>query len=416
MTALRTRRPASLSPIRPAALGAATTAAALLLGLAPAAAATPATTAAPLPAPRFLPTPPDTAWSLVWGLGRDGAVVGEYYRNTPGGIGPHAIRWHPDHLGYTDLAALPGDLSSRPAGFDDTGTVVGASYRALGDNHPVRWAPDGTPTALELPAGARGGGASAVNNTGVVVGGWYDAVYQSKPLKWQADGTRVDLPVLPGDTMGSAVSVTNAGVVAGTSERRLADGRYEETPVLWNPAGAVTALPLPPGVDGARVARMTDGGVVLGQGRRAGGTEFDRVLVWTPDGTVRDAGTGRTRAVNSAGTVVGAAFDAARSTLAARWNPDGTRTLLDDPAGRQSEAMAVNSAGTAVGVAQGPDWNRTTALLWRPDGTAVPLPPSPLGPYADAKFINDDGVVAGTAVELDAAGEPVSSRPVVWTR
>ncbi|MFE4361153.1 hypothetical protein [Kitasatospora sp. NPDC056800] len=396
---------------RTAALAAAATAAALLLGPIPAAAAAPAHY---LASPQFLPTPPDTAYSTVWGLSRDGAVVGEYFAKTPGQSGPRAIRWSPDHLGYTVLAPLPGDLSSRPSGYNDTGTVVGLSFVSLSDNHPVRWAPDGTPTALELPAGVRGGGAFAVNDAGVVVGGSYDEVYQPKPLKWRADGTRVDLPLLPGDTMGSTTSVTNAGIVAGISKRRLGNGDYQETPVLWSPTDTVTALPLPPGVDGARVDRMTDDGVVLGHGRRAGGTEFDRVLVWTADGTVRDAGYGRTRAVNSAGTVVGATFDAAHSTFAARWNPDGSQTLLGGPAGRQSEAMAVNSAGTAVGSAQGPDWTRSTALLWQPDGTTVTLPPSPLSPYTEARYINDAGLVAGHAVELNAAGQPVASHPVVW--
>ncbi|MFE4973960.1 hypothetical protein ACFRAR_17855 [Kitasatospora sp. NPDC056651] len=414
MTGSRTRRPA--------ALASAATAAALVLGAAPTATAAPAapstSTSTSLPAPRFLPTPPNTAYSLVWGLSRDGSVIGEYHPNVPGQSAPHAIRWHPDHLGYTTLAALPGDLSAHPSGINDTGTVIGASSRSLADNHPIRWAPDGTPTPLPLPAGVLGGNAQGINNAGVVVGGAYDYAYRSMPVKWQPDGTRVDLPPLPGDDAGDAVSVSDAGVIAGTSERRLADGHYKETPVLWSPSGAVSALPLPPGVDGARVVRMSHNGVVLGQGRRVGDGEyeFDRVLVWTPDGAVRDAGYGRARAVNSAGTAVGAAFDANRSTFAARWNRHGAQTLLDGPAGRQSEAMAVNSTGTAVGDVQGPDWNRTTALLWRPDGTAVPLPPSPLSPYAHASFINDAGVVAGIAVELDAAGEPVAARPVVWTR
>ncbi|GAA2985761.1 hypothetical protein GCM10010519_20050 [Streptomyces lactacystinicus] len=412
-TGSRPARPAALAAA--AALVATAASAALLLGPVPTAtAATAAAPATPLPAPRFLPEPPGTAYSLARGLSRDGAVVGEYYSDVSGQFTPRAVRWHPDHLGYTVLAPLTGDLSSRPAGLNGTGTVVGASYRTMSDNHPVRWAPDGTATALALPAGVRGGSASSVNDAGVVAGGSYDDTYRSKPLKWQADGTRVDLPLLPGDTAGSTAAVTNAGVVAGTSERSLGDGRSQETPVLWSPAGAVSALPLPPGLDGARVDGMTDDGVVLGHGRRTGGTEFDRVLVWTPGGAVRDAGYGRTRAVNSAGTVVGATFDAHRSAFAARWNPDGTQTLLGGPAGRQSEAMAVNGAGTAVGEAQGPDWNRTTALLWRPDGTVVPLPPSPLSPYAQALFVNDAGVVAGNAVALDAAGEPVAAHVIAW--
>ncbi|MFJ3220258.1 hypothetical protein ACIPLC_30600 [Kitasatospora sp. NPDC086801] len=410
--------PRSRTP-RLAALAAAATAVALLLGPAPLAAADQGVRSQSLPAPQllpvpqFLPIPPDAVSSMVWGLNRDGAVVGEYYPNAPAQAAPRAIRWHPDHLGYTTLAPLPGDQSSRPHGFNDADTVVGVSFQTLSDNHPVRWAPDGTPTALELPPGVRGGGAQGINNAGVVIGGAYDWNYRPTPLKWQPDGTRVALPLLPGDDSGSTSSVNNAGIIAGTSERRLS-GDSQEHPVLWSPTGAVTALPLPTGIAGARVDEMTDGGVVLGHGRKAGSAEFDRVLVWAPDGTVRDAGYGRTRAVNDAGTAVGAAFDATHSQHAARWDPDGTQTLLGDPAGKQSEAMAVNGTGTAVGEAQGPDWTRSTALLWKPDGTAVPLPPSPLSPYAQAGFINDDGVIAGNAVELDAAGQPVAGHAVVW--
>ncbi|MFJ8229880.1 hypothetical protein ACIQ9E_07960 [Streptomyces sp. NPDC094448] len=386
----------------------------LLPGSAPVAMADPEG-AGRLPASRLLPMPPGGLHSFVRGLNSSGTIVGDYY--AAGSDGPLAIRWNAGRPGYTPLAPLPGDRFSRATALSDRGWAVGLSYHSLPDTRPVRWTPGAAPTRLPLPAGSRVGSASAVNNSGVAVGDAAGENDRSRPLRWRSDGSRTDLPVLPGDDSGTATSVNNAGTAVGWTERR--DGTTGPAhPVRWNAAGAVSALPLPAGFAGARTSRITDNGVILGHGRLAGSTEYDRVLVWAADGTVRDAGRGRGYAVNRAGTAVGASLEENPYGDTARWNADGTRTVLANPAEAAGEVLAVNNRGTAVGYAWPPAGNPALdkALLWKPDGTVVPLPPTPLGPYAAAFAVNDAGVVAGFAVGTDGAGSATTWRATVWKR
>ncbi|MFJ6775892.1 hypothetical protein ACIQOV_33870 [Kitasatospora sp. NPDC091257] len=398
--------------LRRAAPAAAAAAVALLLGPVPTAAA--ADPGAPLPTPHLLPLPANAApLSSVYDLNNAGDILGETYLNIPNRFAPRALRWNAHRSGVTTLEPLPGEVATRPGSLNAAGVAVGVSFATLTDNHPVRWAADGTPTALELPAGARGGSASRINNAGVVIGGWYDSGYRSKPLKWQADGTRVDLPLLPGDGTGSASFINDAGFVIGWSSGSVG-GESRTRTVVWSPSGDVTALPLPPGIDAAGVVRITNDGVILGQGRRAGGTEFDRVVAWDANGTARDVAYGRLSSVNNANTIAGTTFGADRSEHAARWTLDGTLTLLDAPAGRQAWASTINAAGTTVGFAEGPTPYRRTPVLWRPDGTAVPLPPSSLGPYARALLVNESGVIAGDATWYDAPNAQDLPRAMIW--
>ncbi|MFC5152171.1 hypothetical protein [Streptomyces amakusaensis] len=364
---------------------------------------------------RLLPIPPGGLHSFVKGLNSGGTVVGEYY--VEGSDGPLAIRWNANRPGYTRLAPLPGERFSRATALSDRGWAVGTSYNSLPDSAPVRWAPDATPTRLTLPDGARSGNAVAVNNAGVAVGDASGENSRSHPLRWRSDGSRTDLPVLPGDDSGTATSVNNAGTAVGWTEKR--DGTDGPAhPVRWNTAGVASALPLPAGFAGARTSQITDNGVIFGHGRLAGSTSYDRVLVWAADGTVRDAGRGRGYDVNRAGTAVGASLKDNPNGDPARWNADGTRTVLANPAEAAGEVLSINNRGTAVGYAWPPAGNPALdkALLWKPDGTVVPLPPSPLGPYAAAFAINDAGVIAGFAVGTDGAGNATTWRATVWKR
>ncbi|MEV3873467.1 hypothetical protein [Streptomyces sp. NPDC049906] len=384
----------------------------LLLGSAPVAVAE--SSERPLTS-RLLPIPPGGLHSFVKDLNARGTIVGEYY--TEGSTGPLAIRWNARRPGYTRLAPLPGQQFSTATALSDRGWAVGLSYDDLADSHPVRWTPGAAPTRLTLPDRARGGKASAVNDSGTVAGEASAGNDRSLPLRWQPDGSRTDLPVLPGDDSGTAKSINNAGTAVGWTEKR--DGTDAPAhPVRWNAAGAVSALPLPAGFVGARTSRITDNGVVLGHGRLAGSTTYDRVLVWAADGTVRDAGPGRGYDVNRAGTAVGASLEDDPNGDTARWNADGTRTVLPNPAEAAGEVLAINNRGAAVGYAWPPAGNPALdkALLWKPDGTVVPLPPSPLGPYAAAFAINDAGVIAGFAVGTDGADKATTWRATVWKR
>ncbi|MFD5552502.1 hypothetical protein ACFWIA_01535 [Streptomyces sp. NPDC127068] len=403
MARFRVRRPASL---------AAAATALLLLGSAPTAVAEPSEGKL---TSGLLPIPPGGIHSFVKGLNSSGTVVGDYY--VQGSDGPLAIRWNAGRPGYTRLAPLPGEQFSRTTALSDRGWVVGLSYNTQPNSHPVRWRPGGTPTRLTLPGGSSNGNASAVNNSGVAVGDASVANNRSQPLRWQSDGSRTELPVLPGDDSGTATSINRSGTAVGWTEKR--DGTDGPAhPVRWNAAGVASALPLPAGIVGARTSQITDNGVVFGHGRLAGSTAYDRVLVWAADGTVRDAGRGRGYDVNRAGTAVGASLEDNPNGDTARWNADGTRTVLDNPAEAAGEVLSINNRGAAVGYAWPPAGNPALdkALLWKPDGTVVPLPPSSLGPYAAAFAINDAGVIAGFSVGTDGAGNATTWRATVWKR
>ncbi|MEU5398115.1 hypothetical protein ABZ348_02265 [Streptomyces sp. NPDC005963] len=397
---------------RSATLAATTATALLLLGSAPVAVAEPSEL---LPTSQLLPIPPGGIHSFVRGLNSSGTVVGEYY--VEGSDGPLAIRWNADRPGYTRLAPLPGEQFSRTTALSDRGWAVGVSYNTQPNANPVRWTPGATPKRLPLPDGSRGGNASAVNNSGVVVGDASEENNRTHPLRWQSNGSRIDLPVLPGDNSGTATSINNAGTAVGWTEKRDGTGGPAH-PVRWNAAGAVSALPLPAGFVGARTSQITDNGVILGHGRLAGSAEYDRVLVWAADGTVRNAGRGRGYDVNRAGTAVGASLDDNPNGDTARWNANGTRTVLPNPAEAAGEVLAINNRGAAVGYAWPPAGNPALdkALLWKPNGKVVPLPPSPLGPYAAAFAINDAGVIAGFSVGTDGAGNATTWRATVWKR
>lgn len=395
---------------RRATLAAAAATALLLAGPAPVAVAAPAERQ---PTSRLLPIPSGGIHSFVKGLNNSGTIIGEYYLE--GSTGPLAIQWNAGRPGYTRLAPLPGERFSRTTSLSDRGWVVGLSYDAVPHTHPVRWTPGGTPKRLALPGGSVGGNASAVNNAGAAVGDAQKQDGSSLPLRWQADGNRTDLPVLPGDDSGTATSINQAGTAVGWTEQRDGTGGPAH-PVRWNAAGAVSALPLPAGFAGARTSRITDSGVVLGHGRPAGSTEYDHVLVWAADGTVRDLGRGRGYDVNLAGTAAGASLTDDPNGDPARWSANGTRTVLANPVEAAGEVLAVNNRGTAVGYAWPPAGNPALdkALLWKPDGTVVQLPPSSLGPYAAAFAINDAGVIAGFSVGTDGAGTATTWRATVW--
>ncbi|MGX2993406.1 hypothetical protein JNUCC64_03780 [Streptomyces sp. JNUCC 64] len=396
---------------RPVHLAAATATALLLLGSAPMAVAEPADAQLDV---RLLPIPQGGLHSFVKGLNSGGTIVGEYYAE--GSTGPLGIKWNAERPGYTRLAPLPGDQFSTATALSDRGWSAGLSYDTLPESHPVRWTPGATAQRLALPAGARGGKAAAVNNSGVVVGEASGADGRSQPLRWKSQGDLTELPVPSGDNSGTVTSLNNAGTAVGWTEKRDANGGGTAHPVRWNAAGAVRELPLPAGVDGARTSQITDNGVILGVGRRAGSTAYDRILVWAADGTVRDAGRGRGYDVNRAGTAVGASLDDDPNGVTARWNADGTRTVLPNPAEAAGEVLGINNRGTAVGYAWPPAGNPALdkALLWKPDGTVVPLPPSSLGPYAAAFAVNDDGVVSGFSVGTDGAGNATTWRATVW--
>ncbi|MFE4973961.1 hypothetical protein ACFRAR_17860 [Kitasatospora sp. NPDC056651] len=120
--------------------------------------------------------------------------------------------------------------------------------------------------------------------------------------------------------------------------------------------------------------------------------------------------------LNEAGDILGETCLNIPGTFAPRalrWNAHRAGVTTLEPLPGENATRPISS--TVVGFADGPSPRRTTPLLWRPDGTAVPLPPSSLGPCARALSVNGSGVIVGEATWYDASNTQDLPRAMVWT-
>ncbi|WP_033429453.1 hypothetical protein [Saccharothrix syringae] len=353
----------------------------------------------------------------------------------------------------TDLGALPGDLYSYPDGLNEAGTVIGQSFSGLPnrDNtreRAVRWSPDGTITALPIPADIPHPHSTPVdiNESGSITGFTSDVpgigVYRA--LRWAPDGTVTELEPLPGDTQANPRGIAEDGTVAGYSQGPTGVRRA----VKWAPDGTVTRLAPLPGETDSLPSLVNDNGTVVG---RVSTNNRQYAVRWNRDGTVTDitahvaspsaingagavSGWGRdrhgfrldpdgtavdlgldadTRAIGTDGTTVGCYYHGPHQKTAAKWAPDGTATALEHlPGDTNGWAFDINDAGTAVG--------RTSRFLnvssevgqaakWAPDGTVTALGALPGATRSGAYHINSAGTVAGSS--HTSSGE---EHAVVW--
>jgi len=231
-----------------------------------------------------LPLPDREPMALVTGANPTAEyIVGRTY---PRSGGYQAVIWHG---GTVKKVMLPGDLEESLTDVNSTGTAVGWSYSAKGQepyvyqggkvsklpgvergfanaisdtgaivgvdeeiDAPVLWSsPTAQPKRLPLPAGTPGGSAAAIDEDGTVVGAAGDQAYV-----WFADGTHRPLPMPDLDgkpaAMARAASVRD-GWVTGVANNGV--GRKGENPkaegaqrvvvaaVRWNlRTGAVEVL------------------------------------------------------------------------------------------------------------------------------------------------------------------------------
>jgi uncharacterized membrane protein len=233
--------------------------------------------------------------------------------------------------------------------------------------------------------------ARAINPAGTIVG-WevkdIGGVLRSRAVRWDASGTATELGDLGAGFTGSyATAVNAAGVAVGVGEKFSV--AYDQRPVRWDASGRATEL----------------GNL----------------------GTLPIYGTEcYPYAINDAGTAVGYAgkfYGGLLARRAVRWEASGSAAIELRPLGSgqtYSEAVAINTAGTAVGYEAFSAGYPPRAVRWDASGTAA----TELGnlgidsgdglPRSGASAINDAGAAVGFAVKYTAGGTLIGSRAVVW--
>ncbi|MDD4891265.1 MAG: hypothetical protein PHU85_15195 [Phycisphaerae bacterium] len=273
-------------------------------------------------------------------------------------------------------------------GMNNSGTIVGMSQDAAGNQFPVRWDGGGTMTVLADLGGTDPlGFPYAINDAGVAVG-----MVGGHPARWDAAGavTQLGTSGAPGD-FSHPTRINASSQAVGL--RSVYVGQIPATvnhPVRWSAAGDATDLLLPAG--------EVYGDVALG-------------------------------GLNSAGTAVGwaerwvaAPFWHSAGFTAMRWNGSDTQgVILQGLTGNDGMALALNDAGTAVGGAPkyvGDVFEGLYAVRWDSSGTAA----TQLGHLglnswgeanAEATDISETGVIVGYS-EKNVEGVSFGSRAVVW--
>lgn len=221
-----------------------------------------------------------------------------------------------------------------------------------------------------------------------MVGSGLDASGRERALRWAPDGTVTALADPPGAGSVSASAITRDGrFIAG----RLSDGKNSRL-LRWDSTGAVTMLG-PEGQD-SWFADMNASGEIVGRT-----TINDRyaAVKWTATGQMIELAWGNSYssdvyAINNAGVAVGMGYiDTSGTSGPARWAGDGTLTLLSSGAGT---ARDIDFEGRVVGATDRP-------ALWDRNGVRTDLAVLPGSSGGQAELIGRDGTIAGGMLAAD---------------
>jgi probable HAF family extracellular repeat protein len=320
--------------------------------------------------------------------------------------------------GFTSIPGTLADLGAGELrGVNPTGTLaVGTGTSAKGDSAIVWSIALGRrilPTLDGAGKTTTADRAHAVNDAGQIVGESSSRLGIQRAVLWSsATAQPVELGGLRPGGMWIALDVNASGMVVGGAEGT--DGVFHA--FAWTLAGGM--VDLAPGVP-ATARAVNSEGTVVGAAQVGGQT---RGFVWTQAGGMQVLGTlGGTLSealdVNATGTVVGRARTASGAVHAFLWTAEGGMQDLGTLGGTRSVATGITDAGMVVGhstTAAG----QTHAFAWMPRAGMRDL--GGLGGHASAAGINRLGHVVGTAADSAGAArmirwqvQEVNSAPIV---
>ena len=313
-------------------------------------------------------------FSEATGINDNGQVVG---RISGGGFGGSlGFVWDP----VTGMTALEGFRSTNDSnqafGINQSGQIIGTSYRDVGDEHAIIWNSDGTKIDLgDLPGGNDNSFGAGINNAGQATGLGISSAGRRAFLWDSVNGMTDPVGDFPGGAAESrGLAINNAGQIAGYSVASTGPRAF-----LWDDTnGLVNLGDLAGGDDYSFAQGLNNVGQVVGFGTIESGR---RAFIWDQTNGMVDLGFASSsslesvaNAINDDGIVVGT-FLGNQGTFI--WEADyGMLDLQDllDESGTGwdlQSAAAINSSGQIVG------WGVTPsgiggAFLLTP--TAVPEP------------------------------------------
>ena len=321
---------------------------------------------------------------IATGINARGDVIGFEWveeRENPGVIGQEPFFARGDR--QIRLPLLPTYTFTSPAGVSDDGLVVGRAGK-----------PSSTRVLVPL---------------------------QNQAFTWtEAEGMR-GLGALPEDHASFATAVTRdgrsiAGISVGTDRIR---------PVVWDRAASGTG-PVWRGVALPQTGPTASNFLALSDdGRYVAGIDNGTPTLWTrpapPGGSwAREAigppGSINPRAVNNAATVAGIIAPRDGSTHGVVWTRGGGVQPIPEPAGyARSEAVAINNAGSVVGMIDGPPGSNLAprAFVFEKGQLRILAEGGP--DFSAATAINDRGQVTGV-FEKEEDDEPGKSAKLVPPR
>lgn len=208
-------------------------------------------------------------------------------------------------------------------------------------------------------------------------------------------------------TSYSAIAINDAGVAVGTAAGEYHPGSPWTRVVRWQPDGTFEYVGewIPNFNDQARA--INSHGVIAGSTRDANGRTWPARFELNGTRTLLDPGGSYTyttvKGIDDSGAVYAEARDSGRESFdILRWDANGQRTVMALPEGFSHPHLNSAAAnGYVAGWATGGSPRRWHALRWSPDGSVTALPLLPGGHSATGNSVNRNGDVVGGAADAN---------------